>query len=169
MQFRSTTDEMLAARFDPEPWLNRAGEHDSLQPGEKRPNGWVYLPRVECIPSRDPFAWEVVRKDGSAYRVTAPLGSYMRHWNTAEVRFAPRPEYARPEPNPILVAARNDRMGKAYRTSAVAQWWLDAIGQHRQGVPFSILTDQILNRATPAQIDHARKVLTRLANVYKED
>ena len=30
---RSTTDEMLAARFDPEPWVNRAGMRDSIQDG----------------------------------------------------------------------------------------------------------------------------------------
>lgn len=67
--------------------------------------------------------------------------------------FEPRPGYRAPQ-NPILAALRADCGDPSETVAEVAEWYL---------------LDLDDSGNTPEHIDHARKVLTRLANVYKED
>lgn len=131
---------MLAARFDPEPWVDPDGTRHAT-------GGWssTYAPSPDFIPTRDPEPWV---SWGVRYAARQNAGCY----------FDPRPEYARSELNPILAEfrrANEARIVKAYPTSAhLAVVWADGLGRGS-----TILT----NNATPAQIEDARKVLTRLA------
>ena len=114
---RSTTDEMLAARFDPEPWVDSDGSRSAYIGGE---TPGIYLPR---------------------------------------------PEYARPEPNPILVAMRRPH----WVFSVNPAEWLAALDDQPlpDGTPHCWHHTQIVESdATPAQIEDARKVLTRIVGVF---
>ena len=63
-------------------------------------------------------------------------------------------EGARPDPNPILVAFRIDCADPSETVAEVAEWYL-------------LDLDECGN--LPEHIDHARKVLTRIMNIHKED
>lgn len=89
--------------------------------------------RVECIPSRDPLPYKCT--DGTRHANYCALGF--------PVRFVPRPEFARPPVNRVLVEYRKGE----YNHDTDAWIW--------EG------TD-----VTPAEISHARKVLAKLAAVY---
>lgn len=68
--------------------------------------------------------------------------------------YEPRPEYNRPQnnpTNPILVEFRRSEPWDIAIDAALELGWIDF--------------KPIPNTATPAQRDHARKVLTRLANL----
>lgn len=67
--------------------------------------------------------------------------------------FDPRPGYRAPQ-NPVLVAFRIDCADPSETIAEVAEWYL---------------LDLYDSGNLPDHIDHARKVLTRLANAYKED
>jgi hypothetical protein len=172
MPVRSTTDEMLAARFDPEPYESNGRRFSrevylAMSPAERKVST-VYLPRVECIPSRDPMPWRVevidredmdLRDARNSTRLTDP--AWVTFWDASTERlvFDPRPEYARPEPNPILVAFRSrlryqHSMGVTTTAWGLASIWLRDLYFYSG------------DKATPAQIEDARKVLTRLVSVY---
>lgn len=157
---RSTTDEMLAARHDPEPYVRTyngvdpkriTAQHASYTPSRYE-NGFGeivvthFAPRVECIPSRDP---EPVRYVRGFSRQGGGIGLDMLHRFPHLYVFDPRPEYTRPEPNPILVAFREPKAATIWHFIASldepAVWWPNA---------------------TPADIEDARKVLTRLVEVF---
>lgn len=136
--FRSQTDEQLAAKHDPAPY-DKNGIRSWTN--EHAYGEWVFSPRVECIPSRDPFPYQ------------GPTGSYHANpgWLGEErLTFAPRPEFARPPVNRILKAFRTDNRER-YTLSERAQLWLDTT---------------TIGDFTPAEIDHARKVLTRLSKSF---
>lgn len=109
--FTSTTDEMLAARFDPEPWKDDFGGRYAS---------------ISDVPDR------------------------------YSAIFDPRPGYRAPQ-NPILVALREGTEWDDLPMRTRVRDQLDVL-----------LNEPYMFDATPAQIEHARKVLTRLANVYKE-
>lgn len=166
MQFRSTTDEMLAARFDPESWVTEDGKRQATSEVPYRLGGRTYAdyaPRPEFIPSRDPEPWVDPDFYGSPYRIARVFsGTTPGVW-----RWSPRPEYARPEPNPILVAIRRAYSGGvngATAASSVAEW---VSGEMVDGDPESLIFYPEV-KCDPAYIEHARKVLARLVNIYKE-
>ena len=128
--FRSQTDEMLAARFDPEPHVSQID--GSRYAAVNGPMVTVFDPRPEFIPARstetrpywvEPHAWAWM---GDADR-EALVG--------------------RPEPNPILVA---------FREEGDDGW--------ESVYPYVVMDlDEPPFDATPEQIDHARRVLSKLA------
>lgn len=162
-RIRSTTDEMLAARHDPEPWVDRNGDryaHPRLTGASLS-----FEPRVECIPSRDPYPY---------VEVAPGVGNTGRRYTSREqatsinMTFRPRPEFARPEPNPILVAFREE----TDRTAEQAAYWSEALSRFQCDEPWSVgdymdvLEDVLDAGCTPSQIEGARKVLTRLVAVF---
>lgn len=146
---RSTTDAMLAERHDKNPQRVTLGT-DAVP---------HVIHRVECIPSRDPQPWLDPFTKGDAVEARwavedmNPKYSYLYEW-------APRLEFARPEPNPILVAFREDEVDPC----TFAESWIEAIDSPGHCIPE--VRDRIDDAAaTPEQIADARKVLTRLAAV----
>lgn len=134
--FRSQTDEQLAARWDDEPWVNSAGG----QRANEQINEWYeFAPRIECIPSRDPKPYGCDEGHGECHRSRIPNPGFS---------WAPRPEFARPPVNGILVAFRHPRAATIWQFLAGLNqpeiWWPEM---------------------TPVEIVHARKVLERLANL----
>lgn len=180
--YRSQTDAMLAAKFDPAPWRSPlpVPETSEYVRADYVVPGWVLDPRPEFIPSRhtrlradgriecaDTFeggnvgclvsGWCILR-DGHSGDCEEDRGI----WPGADEPFE------RPAPNPILVALRTS----LHNHLAGVEEWLDAydrfdtyggtIDWDFPGHEFHALTI-----ATPDQIDHARKVLVRLANLTK--
>lgn len=106
-------------------------------------------------------------EEGLCWPETGVDAGLVHEWSSA-LNHAPRPEFDRPqnnEPNPILIALR-DRLGFQKRagnpTSAarMAKTFLRNLEDDwtRGDGP----------RATTEQIDHARRVLTPLANLTEE-
>jgi hypothetical protein len=152
MQFRSQTDEQLAAKWDPYPWLDKQTKSRYSYPGARISSNkpWTFAPRVECIPSRDPLPYV----DNELPSLRLPVG------NLGMSHFDPRPEYARPPVNRVLVEVRGALANppterKLYRSSVIALYlrWLSQ-------VDYDNAAD---DPATSDEIEHARKVLTRLA------
>ncbi len=169
MTIRSTTDEMLAARHDGEPYvildggggeyLRCADHEDAIRALNESPAGYTmeHRPRVECIPSRDPLPWVSILT-GERYSTPA-IGRF---------RFDPWTAYARPEPNPILVAFRAtlDHPFKWMRHPAN---WLGALDDEVQpdGTEHCWHHRQIIeSEATPADIEDAYRVLTKIVGVF---
>lgn len=148
--FRSTTDEMLAARFDPEPWVDPDGTRHVT-------GGWssAYAPRPEFIPSRDPEPYISTRGTRTSMALEGD-----KFW-----RWSPRPEYARSEPNPILADFRNSVKGDA---ASLARNWLGLMEEDPDMSEYVVWAP--IRNPLPEHIEHARKVLTRLVSIYsKED
>lgn len=141
--FRSTTDEMLATRFDPKPYVTHGGRRAS-QP-ESPFLAWGFDPRPEFIPSR--YADEIQELRDDIGDNPHPDDFVLERETLAEFV-----AYRRPEPNPILVAfreeARLQREGDGFDIPTQAQLW--------------IARNEGADDATPAQIEHATKVLARL-------
>jgi len=167
--FRSQTDEQLAARHDPEPWIagdngwsdRFAIEADALEVDSRHPAA-IFEPRVECIPSRDPLpytGWNTNRRTKRPEQHDRP-----NNW-------APRPEFARPPVNRILEAYR--AYLDAHRIDTYAEYWLFGIASFDTFGGFREWSNEdhnfhALATATHAEIEHARKVLARLAQLTKE-
>lgn len=137
-QMRSQTDEQLAAKWDPEPWLHASGKRaaDELTGRLMLWGDWTHAPRPECIPS-------ITFQQGS--RGDSPIRTLKR-----------------PPVNPILVMVR------AYRAERLTMKNPKAWGHvERKVEQYLAAIDRrdplILASYNPEQIDHARKVLTRLA------
>lgn len=150
--FRSQTDEQLAARWDDAPFITDFGRTNMpIGPRE-------YAPRVECIPSRDRDPFVRTYNGAFARHVSAEYAAqtprrYTNGFNEIVVtRYSPRPEFARPPVNPILVDFR-EHLG-------VATLWLEWLDGGFVLEPDGNL--DALAESTPAEIEHARKVLTRL-------
>ena len=150
---RSTTDEMLAARFDPEPYIYESDEGTQrLDAEEALANDLGYLdPRPEFIPSRDPEPFIAALGTRTSMALEGD-----KFW-----RWSPRPEYARPEPNPILVDFRNSVNGDAASLARNWLWLMEDdpdMDDHFVWAP--------IRNPRPAEIEDARKVLTRLVGVF---
>ena len=103
--------------------------------------------------NHDPLAWKWVGNTSGAFsgRCGADVPEYARHAYHGE--YAPRPEFAVLD-NPILVRFR-----------AEVQLQRDAGWLSVQSVAKLTLSGQYgFGDATDAQCDHAKRVLTRLAN-----
>lgn len=71
-------------------------------------------------------------------------------------------EYHQAHPaNPVLVAFRE-------YGEAGAALWLETLNGYSSTYDYVDVVDDAIDAATPEQIDHARRVLTRLANFTKE-
>jgi hypothetical protein len=143
---RSQTDEMLAARWDPEPFVDRDGNHTRFvserREGEDDFVSNVLAPRPEYIPSRYITEIDILRMDIGDN--PHPDDYVMEREDLAEYE-----AWKRPPVNPILVEYREDSYPELHRYPAV---WLADLIEQRGPRAF-----------TPEQVDHARKVLTRLA------
>lgn len=93
--------------------------------------------------NNDPFPWVA---GGSGYRWPHPAPGVGR-WDF-------RPEYDN-NPNPILVSFRED-------TNPHAESWFESLDNNYRDVTFGP------QDWTEKHIDHARKVLERLVNVYSD-
>lgn len=79
--------------------------------------------------------------------------------------FAPRPEFDRPQHNPT------NPILEAFRDHVATQWvYLPEVSTYAEDVEtFDGLRDDSFIGTTPDQIDHARRVLARLASLTKEN
>ena len=98
-----------------------------------------YDPRPEFEPTRDPYPWLYSYGDRSA-----------SNSSSGSARWVPRREQFDTPVNRVLEAFRADDAGEALAQTAIG--WLNG-GSMGDGY------------ATPDEIDHARKVLTRLAAI----
>lgn len=149
--FRSLTDEQLAAKHDKRAWRGANGWRflgmpEADEPGVKWPV--VFAPRVECIPSRDPRPWHGMTGHGHWYRSAHRVQGQT---------FDPRPEYARPPVNRVLAQLRENAVLNETPVEDVDIWSAleDTAGDPESAAAYC--------GVTVAEIDHARKVLTRLA------
>ena len=127
--------------LDPEPWVAWGVRYP------KKAGSAYYDPRPEFEPTRDLYPWSSA--DGPARYGSAPYPHATWFWNPR------RDEFDTPV-NPILAAFRGrldyQRAVNPVSTSRLAEVWLSNVPRYG-GVP----------GATPEQIDHAHRVLTRLA------
>lgn len=132
--------------LDPEPWRDeRTGDRSPVFIQSLGSALWVYDPRPEFEPTRDPEPW--ARDDG--WRTSGGF-----HLEGRGYGWAPRREKFDTPVNRVLVFFREyygERMLPLHRAAAAT---------------LSSLED-IAGGYTPAEIAHARRVLERLAN-WKE-
>lgn len=148
--------------LDPEPWLGvgRIGN------GKRRAEyalGYEHRPRPEFEPTRDPAPWamlqvepiygtspEIVMRDATAESMSPDENR--DEW----IEWRPRREQYDTPVNRVLADIR----------AIVAHY----NPPNRLGIYWGWLHDPEVDEAdTPDEIDHARRVLTRLANMTKED
>jgi len=152
--FRSQTDEQLAARHDPKPYITQAGQRMTAETRDRFPEplgtNFVTLDsRVEYIPSRDPLPY-VSKFSGARFSVSIrPFAEATR-----DQEWAPRPEFARPPVNPVLTFFREeaDRYGDPAHGDYMH--WLEPLFS-----PGIKLSGRLI---TPGELLHARRVLTLL-------
>lgn len=145
--FRSQTDEQLATQWDPFPYVTATGARctKELMENAMYPPSATLSPRVEFIPSRDPEPW--LHYCGQ-FGCTGHRESFERTGMDAE--WSPHPEFARPPVNRVLVTFRlNRRKTPPVTVQRQASAWLASLSS--MAVAF-----------TPAEIDHAHKVLEHL-------
>lgn len=155
--------------LDPEPWVCEFGCGHSTDTGDGR-----YQPRPEYEPTRDPKPWEadVIKRGSFPYQYTPRRWrGAAKDWDDAcekaeaanpgydviQCGYLPRREQFDTPVNPILVAFRADLLPDSLATADAAMDWLTDL---------STLDWSRLNfDPTPEQIDHARRVLARLARM----
>lgn len=130
--------------LDPEPYTYdgfRATR--AVAESQARWSAVEHVPRPEFEPTRDPKPYE-----WNGYRYTP---EQRNTFPGQPCNWSPRREQFDTPVNPILVAFRRDQSEEGGQRH-VLSWaeWLEY--------------PTTLNRYTPEQIDHARRVLTRLAN-----
>lgn len=104
-------------------------------------------------PNRDPLPW-VDREDG-------PGNEIRQAWPDGWTEYEPRPEFDHKqhnEPNPILVEFR-DVAGTHFPFAEDLAWWLKCL----EDPTFDYTANGY--RWTLEQVDHARRVLSRLAKL----
>lgn len=111
--------------------------------------------------NNDPKPWRFVHSNGSETRVRDASGYEELGWE-----YDPRVEYDN-QPNPILVEfryhAHQDWTGRG--TAWLARHWTSSEYMWQEMcLSDDSLSDEPLG--TPEQEDHARKVLTRLVNIF---
>ena len=124
--------------LDPEPWVTPYGRTSS-----EPVNGGDYQPRPEFEPTRDPAPWTTDALGNSR----AAEGGWGKRWS-------PRREQFDTPVNRIMVEFRE---GWSHDPTYGAANWLISLDDPTWDV-------RSVFDATPAEIDHARRVLTRLAN-----
>ena len=118
----------------------------------------VKVQRPEFEPTRDPWPWEHpdgtrwYAEDGACWPESGPDAGLVHEWSNV-LKWAPRREQFDTPVNRVLVAFRD--AGRR----ANLQPWMDV-----RGLPDPVLAGRMLH-ATSDEIDHARRVLTRLANL----
>lgn len=145
----STIFKSRQVNTDPRPYRNEdSAERLTAQEAEQdRETGWEVTrdPRPEFNVTRDPEPWREPGRHG---------GRYAEKFGNDDI-FDPRPEFDHPV-NRILAGVRDDMAGSTDLNGdakATAEYWLS----------FSDDWDKDGLTATPDEIDHARRVLTRLA------
>lgn len=116
----------------------------------------------------DPMPWvhdcsDVYDNDGTCALQGDRNPSTEPGWVTE--KFRPRPEFDRPQhnpTNPILTEFRGVA-GRYYSFRRDLAWWLECLNDPS----FDYSAEGYL--WTPEQVDHARRALTRLANLTKEE
>lgn len=149
--FTSQTDAMLAAKFDPEPWTAVGVRYAHEFPQTRTSaalNQRTFDPRPEFIPSR----WQVIRWDGllvSEHDDFEDAEAASMFWTGSNVV-----KVERSETSPILVEFR-----AAEAPDKVSRWLdlLDAEGLRGD------------NDWSPQMIEHARRVLSHLANLTTKE
>lgn len=152
--------------LDKEPYLfqghrYRADQVEGIRRNNSQRNApahVVYDPRPEFEPTRDPFPWAVVYLDGSVHDYRADNLGPLEPGERFE--FRPRREQFDTPVNRMLVAFREDCADPDFEVNSVveyAQAWLN----NTPGIDVDWDTFDL------DEIDHARRVLTRLAN-WKE-
>lgn len=103
----------------------------------------------------DPYGW--VCTEGPSCRHSRKLAP-TTYWK-------PRPEFDRPQHNPT------NPILEAFRDHVATQWvYLPEVSTYAEDVEtFDGLRDDSFIGTTPDQIDHARRVLARLASLTKEN
>ena len=147
--------------LDPEPYVygHKDTRVDREQGEELALNGFAIelAPRPEFEPTRDPFPY-VASLAGIDNRFSVAGVKYLPFVaNYPELRWAPRREQFDTPINPILVEFRRDC------ESDIDGWTISEIAAH--WCQSENVGD---GYATPEQIDHAHRVLTRLANMNGE-
>ncbi len=140
-RFRSQTDEQLAARWNKEPWVSPNGIRYPYPANDT----YALAPRVERIPSY--------------YGTT-----YVDYLHDHDTGYGPPLDFddwaewvGMPPVNRVLVAFRDALSSGEYEAVTLTANWVGLIAT--QGGIFEVECED----ATPAEIDHARRVLTRLA------
>ena len=133
--------------LDPEPYTEAPGVRHPAYASEGMPimHGLVYDPRPEFEPTRDP---EPYLFQGHRYRADQVEG--IRRNNSqrdvpAKITWAPRREQFDTPANRVLVLFRRDADHNGIDSALEYDWPTNSVA------------------SSPAEIEHARKVLTRLA------
>lgn len=139
--FRSLTDAQLGYRHDHRAWVDEQGQRHMFLAGIAM--GMRFDPRPECIPSRDPLPFR--DPGGFGHRRYASR-------TFAALEWAPRAMFARPPVNRILTHFRKMRVDARVPLGRHAAGWMDSLNAMFAAGLY-----------TSAEIEHARKVLERLA------
>ena len=171
MIFTSTAREDVNRNTDPEPWAcyeqSPVGSGTPSNRHDHEHEGYVYWeprPEFDTVRPDDPKPWFYALL-GRAREGFTPARSAVQE--TGGFVYQPRPGYRAPQ-NPILVAFREkvaERGEHPYWGDTYDSFmdWLDY--EH----DFGPTEGSVCHGYLPAHIEHARKVLTRLVNIYKED
>lgn len=141
--------------LDPEPYrCASSGRRDGRVHGDPECDDCTLDPRPEFEPTRDPHPW-LITGDGLTeaddYRIASLDWTSFWDWDTQEGHYRPRRERFDTPVNPILVDCRSYW---AHHGDKLTAW-------HAMEY-LNICAIEKMD-ATPEQIDHARRVLTRLA------
>lgn len=141
--------------LDPGPWVDPTGKRWP----RRALTDEVFDPRPEFEPTRDPEPY-TVRGDRNQWRESLSegqriLGDPIYH-PRFKVEWSPRREQFDTPVNPILVCLRSVA-GDGFRRDDLLNLLFEV--NH----PTHVLTGYVVKNASSEQIDHARRVLTRLA------
>lgn len=139
--------------LDPKPYMGWSGQRYAAD--ERHTEGYgdgsfKYDPRPEFETTRDPYPYVTTLRNGFTLRTVNKISQSTDDGKDTGVEssnWAPRREQFDTPVNPILVALRKWLGGEKYSRGDYAGFWFYADWE-----------------ATAAQINHARRVLTRLEN-----
>lgn len=151
MTVKKTRFKSHQVNLDLEPWVTHHGVR-AAKPGEVA-LAWAYDPRPEFEPTRDPLPFIIHNSRGEGRRYSRREVEPLRE--SLSVEWAPRHDQFDTPVNRVLVSVREGLKIRAGRERELIDLWLGnlrPISNPAQG--FGV---------TEAEVDHARKVLTRLA------